>query len=96
MSPELEKFWNSKTTLWNALTPVQKRKLDKQDWWRYLSNKGFSDRDLLLRELADSTDFGESIRHTSAYAAFAEYAESSEKMKWIIKSEEEMDCWLKN
>ncbi|MBK6859180.1 MAG: FAD-dependent oxidoreductase [Saprospiraceae bacterium] len=85
LSPELEKFWNSKTTLWNALTPVQKRKLDKQDWWRYLSNKGFSDRDLLLRELADSTDFGESIRHTSAYAAFAEYAESSEKNEMDYK-----------
>jgi monoamine oxidase len=37
--------------------------------------------------LLDSTDFGESIRHVSAFAALAEYAESSEKneMDWKIK-----------
>ncbi|HEX5626231.1 MAG TPA: NAD(P)/FAD-dependent oxidoreductase [Saprospiraceae bacterium] len=85
LSPELEAFWKDKTKIWEALTPAQKKKLDKQDWWRYLSNKGFSDRDLLLRELMDSTDFGESIRHTSGYAAFAEYAESSEKNEMDLK-----------
>ncbi|MBK9729476.1 MAG: FAD-dependent oxidoreductase [Saprospiraceae bacterium] len=85
LSPEFEKFWKDKTALWANLNPVQKKKLDKQDWWRYLSNKGFTDRDLMLRELMDSTDFGESIRHTSAYAAFAEYAESSEKNEMDLK-----------
>jgi monoamine oxidase len=54
-------------------------RLDQMDWWRYLVNNGCSGRDLDLRELMDSTDFGESIRHVSAYAALAEYAESSEK-----------------
>ncbi|MGB4958303.1 MAG: NAD(P)/FAD-dependent oxidoreductase, partial [Saprospiraceae bacterium] len=44
-----------------------------------------TDRDLMLRELMDSTDFGESIRHTSAHAAFAEYAESSEKNEMDLK-----------
>lgn len=33
----------------------------------------------------DSTDFGESIRHTSGYSAFAEYAESSEKNEMDLK-----------
>ncbi|MBK7706879.1 MAG: FAD-dependent oxidoreductase [Acidobacteria bacterium] len=33
----------------------------------------------------DSTDFGESIRHVSAFGALAEYAESSPKMKWDYK-----------
>ncbi len=56
-----------------------KMKLDHIDWWRYLVNNGCDGRDLELRELLDSTDFGESIRHVSAYAALAEYAESSEK-----------------
>lgn len=84
-SPEFEKFWSQKTEIWNALSPQQKKKLDKMDWWRYLSNRKFSEHDLFLRELLDSTDFGESIRHTSAYAAFAEYAESSEKNEMDLK-----------
>lgn len=84
-SPEMEKFWKEKSEIWSRLTPQQQKKLDKMDWWRYLSNRKFEDRDLLLRELIDSTDFGESIRHTSAYAAFGEYAESSEKNEMDLK-----------
>lgn len=87
-SPEFDAFWKQKEQLWKTYSHEFKKKLDKQDWWRFLSNKGFSDRDLLLRELMDSTDFGESIRHVSAFAAFAEYAESSEK--------NEMDLKIKN
>jgi monoamine oxidase len=61
-----------------------KKRLDQYDWWHYLVDNGCEGRDLDLRELADSTDFGESIRQVSAFAALAEYAESSEK--------NEMDC----
>ncbi|MBI5471219.1 MAG: FAD-dependent oxidoreductase [Ignavibacteriae bacterium] len=64
---------------------VQKRTLDKMDWWRYLMNNGIAERDLDLRELADSTDFGESIRHVSGYAAMTEYAESSPKNEMDLK-----------
>lgn len=53
------------------------RKLDKIDWWRHLVNNGCDGTDLELRELMDSTDFGESIRHVSAYAALGEYVESN-------------------
>ncbi len=84
-SPEMQKFWAEKSTIWEAMSENEKQKLDKTDWWRVLSLKGFSDKDLLMRELIDSTDFGESIRHTSAYAAFAEYAESSEKNEMDLK-----------
>jgi monoamine oxidase len=42
-----------------------------------LKNIGFDDNDLRLRDLMDSTDFGESIRHVSGYAAASEYFESS-------------------
>lgn len=84
-SPDLESFWSRKTALWEEYTDKAKQKLDKMDWWRFLSNQGFSDRDLMIRELTDSTDFGESIRHTSGYAAFAEYAESSEKNEMDMK-----------
>ena len=84
-SPEMEKFWSEKSNLWEKLSSIQKKKLDKMDWWRLLSSKKITERDLLLRELIDSTDFGESIRHTSAYAAYAEYAESSEKNEMDLK-----------
>lgn len=67
------------------LTDQDKQKLDKMDWWRYLMNNGITERDLQIRELFDSTDFGETIRHVSAYAAMAEYAESSEKNEMDFK-----------
>lgn len=51
--------------------------MDRVDWWTLLQQIGFSQEDLLLRDLMDSTDFGESIRHVSAYSAAAEYFESS-------------------
>ncbi|HKP71121.1 MAG TPA: FAD-dependent oxidoreductase [Pyrinomonadaceae bacterium] len=62
---------------YEKLTPRAKRRLDRYDWWTYLEKIGFDADDLRLRDLMDSTDFGESIRHVSAFAALAEYAESS-------------------
>ena len=78
MSPEMEEFWSKKEEIWETYTEARKKKLDKMDWWRFLSQKGFTDRDLDIRDLLDSTDFGESNRHVSACTAFAEFAESSE------------------
>ena len=81
--------WNKKWKLilekYEGISLSQKKKLDSYDWWRYLVNNGCEGRDLDLRELLDSTDFGESIRHVSAYAALAEYAESSEKNEMDLK-----------
>lgn len=68
-----------------SFTEEDKKKLDKMDWWRFLVNNGITERDLDIRELLDSTDFGESIRHVSAFAALAEYAESSEKNEMDYK-----------
>lgn len=67
------------------LSDSDKKMLDKTDWWRYLVNNGCEGRDLDLRELADSTDFGETIRAVSAFAALSEYAESSEKNEMDYK-----------
>ncbi len=50
-----------------------KQTLDRLDWWTVLEQQGFGLDDLLLRDLMDSTDFGESIRMTSGYAAATEY-----------------------
>jgi monoamine oxidase len=70
---------------YEKMTQPDKIKLDKMDWWHYLVNNGCDGRDLDIRELLDSTDFGESIRHVSAFAALAEYAESSEKNEMDFK-----------
>ncbi len=63
----------------------QARDLDRLDWWNYLEKIGFSQDDLIIRDLMDSTDFGESIRHVSAYGAMAEYAESSPRNEMDFK-----------
>lgn len=68
-----------------SLTLDDKMKLDKMDWWRFLSNNGISERDLQLRDLFDSTDFGECIRFVSAYEGLAEYAESDASNEMDLK-----------
>src|SRR5690606_7105492 len=81
--------WNEKFKSildgYEKLTQADKLKLDKMDWWRFLVNNGCEGRDLDIRELLDSTDFGETIRSVSAFAALAEYAESSEKNEMDLK-----------
>ncbi|MDX6272413.1 MAG: hypothetical protein QOD28_3636, partial [Acidobacteriota bacterium] len=62
---------------YHGYTERQRERLDRFDWWTWLEEIGFTPDDLLLRDLQDSTDFGESIRHVSAYAAASEYFESS-------------------
>jgi len=52
---------------------VYLRQMDKLDWWTKLQLAGFTEKDLLRRDLMDGTDFGESIRQTSAYVAAGEY-----------------------
>ena len=70
---------------YKKLSVAQQVKLDKLDWWTYLEKIGFMEDDLRLRDLMDSTDFGESIRHVSAFGALAEYAESSPKNEMDYK-----------
>ena len=70
---------------YHKLTDGGAKKLDKIDWWRFLVNNGCDGDDLELRELMDSTDFGESLRHVSAYAALGEYAESNETNEMDLK-----------
>lgn len=86
-SPEWKAKWGQLMIDYKQFTDKDKKKLDKTDWWRFLVKQGISERDLDLRELIDSTDFGETIRSVSGYAALAEYAESSEhnEMDYKIK-----------
>ena len=62
-------------------------RLDQYDWWTWLREIGFSEEDLLLRDLQDSTDFGETIRMVSAFAAASEYFESSPANEMDFKME---------
>ena len=80
-SPEWNKKYEMLLKQFNSLPDDSQMKLDydKLDWWRFLVNSGIPKNDLEIKELLDSTDFGESIRQVSAYAGIAEYAESSEK-----------------
>jgi len=84
-SASWKKKWKEMIAGYSQLGDEDKQQLDKYDWWRYLVNNGCEGRDLEIRELLDSTDFGESIRHVSAFAALAEYAESSEKNEMDLK-----------
>lgn len=76
-SEPAKKAFDAMIAGYEKLTLLQKTNLDKVDWWTHLENIGFNREDLIIRDLMDSTDFGESIRNVSAFAALAEYAESS-------------------
>ncbi len=84
-SPQAKTAFEKLVKGYEKLTPLQQKKLDKYDWWNYLEKIGFTEDDLRLRDLMDSTDFGESIRHVSAFSALAEYAESSPKNEMDYK-----------
>lgn len=84
-SPEWQATWNQLMEDYPSFTDKQKRQIDKMDWWRYLVKQGIPQFDLDVRELADSTDFGETIRHVSGFSALAEYAESSEHNEMDFK-----------
>ena len=84
-SPKAKAAFEKLIAGYEKLTPLAKTRIDRYDWWTYLEKIGFTNDDLLLRDLMDSTDFGESIRHVSAFAALAEYAESSPKNEMDYK-----------
>lgn len=75
-TPQANSAFDKLVKGFEKLTDAQQRRLDRKDWWTHLSDIGFTREDLILRDLADSTDFGESIRHVSAFGALAEYAEN--------------------
>src|SRR5208282_3434656 len=64
---------------------AQQREIDRLDWWTYLEQIGFSESDLLRRDLMDSTDFGESIRTVSAYAGATEYFDGNRTDEMDLK-----------
>jgi monoamine oxidase len=75
-SPQAKTAFENFKKRYDHYTLSDKKRLDRFDWWTWLEEIGFTEDDLLLRDLQDSSDFGESIRHVSAFAAASEYFES--------------------
>jgi monoamine oxidase len=86
-SPQAQKAFENLRQSYKSFNTRDKLRLDREDWWTELENRGFTEDDLLLRDLTDSTDFGESIRHVSAFAAASEYFESSPANEMDFKME---------
>lgn len=84
-SPQSKAAFEKFKQQYKSYKHADKLKLDQYDWWTWLQNIGFTDDDLRLRDLIDSTDFGESIRHVSAYVAATEYFESSPENEMDFK-----------
>ena len=86
-SPQAKAAFAKFRKAYEHYTQSDRLRLDQYDWWTWLRDIGFTEGDLLLRELQDSTDFGETIRVISAYAAAAEYFESSPANEMDYKME---------
>ncbi len=86
-SPEAKAAFEKFKKTYHNYSQRDRVRLDQYDWWTWLEEIGFTEDDLLLRELQDSTDFGETIRMVSAYAAAAEYFESSPANEMDFKME---------
>lgn len=86
-SPQAKAAFAKFKKTYEGYTQRDRVRLDQYDWWTWLRDIGFSEDDLLLRDLQDSTDFGETIRMVSAYAAAAEYFESSPANEMDFKLE---------
>ncbi|MDQ6653759.1 MAG: NAD(P)/FAD-dependent oxidoreductase [Acidobacteriota bacterium] len=86
-SPQAKTSFEKFRKTYHSYRPEDRLRLDQYDWWTWLEEIGFTQDDLLLRDLQDSTDFGETIRMVSAYAAAAEYFESSPANEMDYKME---------
>ena len=86
-SPQAKTAFEKFRKAYHTYGTKERLRLDRYDWWTWLEEIGFAEDDLLLRDLQDSTDFGETIRMVSAYTAAAEYFESSPANEMDFKME---------
>ncbi|MBV8672396.1 MAG: FAD-dependent oxidoreductase [Acidobacteriaceae bacterium] len=75
-SAESQAAWKRFMDKYKSSTEEEKRRLDDYDWWTWLGKIGITDGDRRIREIMDSTDYGESIRQVSAYVAADEYVDN--------------------
>jgi monoamine oxidase len=77
LSADAQRKWDRLVREYHGSSQRDYERMDKLDWWTKLEMAGFAEEDLLRRDVMDSTDFGESIRQTSAYSAASEYIDSN-------------------
>ena len=75
-SAESQTAWKRFMDKYKHATEQEKRRLDEYDWWTWLGKVGITNNDRRIREIMDSTDYGESIRQVSAYVAADEYVDT--------------------
>ena len=75
-SADSQAAWKRFMDKYKRSTEQEKRRLDQYDWWTWLGKIGITDADRRIREIMDSTDYGESIRQVSAYVAADEYVDT--------------------
>jgi len=75
-SAESQAAWKRFMDKYKSSTEQERRRLDDYDWWTWLGKIGITDGDRRIREIMDSTDYGESIRQVSAYVAADEYVDT--------------------
>ena len=75
-SAESRAAWKRFMDKYKQSSEQEKRRLDEYDWWTWLGKIGITDDDRRIREIMDSTDYGESIRQISAYVAADEYVDT--------------------
>jgi monoamine oxidase len=68
--------WKHFMDSYKRFNDEEKHHLDEYDWWTWLGKIGITDNDRRIREIMDSTDYGESIRQVSAYVAADEYVDT--------------------
>ena len=83
-TPQGRAAWEAFKKKFQSYTEEQKQWMDKFDWATWLRNIGLPAEDVRLRDLSDSTDFGETIRDLGAFVGANEYmnAEAS-PTDWI-------------
>src|SRR5579862_6092714 len=75
-SAESRSAWKRFMDKYRKTTEQEKRRLDDYDWWTWLGKIGITENDRRIREIMDSTDYGESIRQVSAFVAADEYVDT--------------------
>jgi monoamine oxidase len=68
--------WKKFASAYKHYGPEDFKRLDQYDWYAWLRKIGFTEDDLQIRELIDSTDIGESMRSASALVEAESYAEA--------------------
>jgi monoamine oxidase len=66
--------WDKFAAAYKHYGPEDFKRIDQYDWYAWLRKTGFTEDDLQVRELIDSTDIGESMRVASALVEAASYA----------------------